>query len=72
MIYVWKTLNYKIYEMTTSYTQYSKKIKACCLTRKTIILQVEQDIIHKLWKRPLNIANILNNSKSLFIQIYAK
>ena len=25
MIYVWKTLNYKIDEITPSYTQYSKK-----------------------------------------------
>ena len=37
MIYVWKTLNYKIYEMTPSYNQYSKKIKACGLTRETIM-----------------------------------
>ena len=41
MIDVWKTLNYKIDEITPSYTQYSKKIKACGLTRETIILQVE-------------------------------
>ena len=41
MIYVWKTLNYKIYEMTPSYSQYSKKIKAYGFTRETIILQVE-------------------------------
>ena len=41
MIYVWKTLNHKIYEMTPSYSQYSKKIKACASTRETIILQLE-------------------------------
>ena len=33
-IYVWKTLNDKIYEIGPSYTQYSKKIKACGLTKK--------------------------------------
>ena len=41
MIDVWKTLNYKIDEITLSYTQYSKKIKAGGLTREAIILQVE-------------------------------
>ena len=41
MIYVWKTLNQKTYDMTPSYTQYSKKIKVCALTIETIILQVE-------------------------------
>ena len=50
MIYVWETLNQKIYEMTHSYSQYFKNIKACGLTREIIVLHVENAIVQKLWK----------------------
>ena len=53
MIDVWKTLNYKIDEITPSYTQYSKKIKACGLTRETIILQLRDPFLNTT--RMLNI-----------------
>ena len=69
MVYAWKTLNHEFYEMTPWYSQYSKKIKPFALTRETIALQVENTIIRKLWKWPLNIANILNNLKLCRIKI---
>ena len=51
MIYVEKTLNHKIYEINPSYSQYSKNVKACATSfRETIVLQVENAILQKLWK----------------------
>ena len=52
---------------------FSKKIlKACPLSRETIVLQVENEMFQKLWKWPSNIANILSNSKSIITQIEEK
>ena len=37
--------------MNPSYSQYSKNVKACATTfRETIVLQVENAILQKLWK----------------------
>ena len=39
--------------MNPSYSQHSKNIKACALPRETIVLQVENSILQKLWKLDL-------------------
>ena len=59
-----------VYEMTAWYSQYSKKIKAFALRSEAVGLQVENAIIQKVIEMTLNIATILSNLKSLFIQIY--
>ena len=54
--------------MTPSYSQNSKKTKACALTRETIALEAQNAITNpKGMEMILNIVNILNNLKSLFI-----
>ena len=47
--------------MNSSYSQYSKNIKACALPRETIVLQVENAILQKLWKWDLKYKFMHNN-----------
>ena len=47
--------------MNPSYSQYSKNIKTCALPRETIVLQVENTILQKLWKGDLKYKFMQNN-----------
>ena len=49
-----------------------ENIKTCILTWEANDLYVKNDKYQNLWKWTLNIASILNNSKSLIMQIYEK
>ena len=59
--------------MNPSYSPYSENTKACALPRGTIVLQVENVILQKLWKWDLKYKFMQNNGlKNLIRENWSK